>query len=144
MFPNFRLMLVAMLASIAAIGCGLALFAALRVNHQPFTRLANEDPPLQLVFDHTMPATPAPFGVRFELDASPTGNGRPAKSAVAPGPAAVGAPAGTPSDSPMFETSRPTPQAAAAAGHDGAARRHGASRKRSARRTATAAGSRAQ
>jgi hypothetical protein len=48
MFPNARLMAVAILAAIAGIGCGLGLFATFRVNHEPLTRLAEGSPPLQL------------------------------------------------------------------------------------------------
>ena len=56
MFPNARLVVVAMLASIVAVSCGLGVFAAFRVNHQPFTRLQSADPPLQLVFGSGAPA----------------------------------------------------------------------------------------
>ena len=38
MFPNVRLIIVAMLASMASICCCLGVFAAFRVNHEPFTR----------------------------------------------------------------------------------------------------------
>jgi hypothetical protein len=74
MFPNARLVVVAMLASIVAVSCGLGVFAAFRVNHQPFTRLQSADPPLQLVFGSGAPApvkdvSAAPFGVRFLLNA---------------------------------------------------------------------------
>lgn len=51
MFPNVRLMVVAILAAIAGIGCGLGLFATFRVNHEPLVRLADGSPPLQLAFE---------------------------------------------------------------------------------------------
>jgi hypothetical protein len=51
MFPNVRLMVVAILAAIAGIGCGLGLFATFRVNHEPLARLADGSPPLQLAFE---------------------------------------------------------------------------------------------
>jgi hypothetical protein len=56
------------------VSCGLGVFAAFRVNHQPFTRLQSADPPLQLVFGSGAPApvkdvSAAPFGVRFLLNA---------------------------------------------------------------------------
>jgi hypothetical protein len=51
MFPNIRLMVVAILAAIAGIGCGLGLFATFRVNHEPLARLADGSPPLQLAFE---------------------------------------------------------------------------------------------
>jgi hypothetical protein len=50
MFPNVRLMVVAILAAIAGIGCGLGLFATFRVNHEPLARLAEGGPPMQLAF----------------------------------------------------------------------------------------------
>src|SRR5579872_557578 len=52
MFPNLRLTVVAILAAITGIGCGLGLFATFRVNHEPLARLAEGSPPLQLAFDH--------------------------------------------------------------------------------------------
>ena len=52
MFPNIRLMAVAILAAIAGIGSGLGLFATFRVNHEPLARLAEGSPPLQLAFDN--------------------------------------------------------------------------------------------
>ena len=52
MFPNVRLMVVAILAALAGIGCGLGLFATFRVNHEPLARLAEGSPPLQLAFDN--------------------------------------------------------------------------------------------
>jgi hypothetical protein len=75
MFPNVRLMTVAMLASIVAMSCGLGAFAALRVNHDSLARLPAAGPPLRFVFN-TAPAaitdaTPASFGVRFAVTAPP-------------------------------------------------------------------------
>jgi hypothetical protein len=52
MFPNIRLMVVAILAAIAGISCGLGLFATFRVNHEPLARLADGSPPLQLGLDN--------------------------------------------------------------------------------------------
>jgi len=74
MFPNVRLMIVAMFASIVAISCGMGMFAAFRVNHEPLARLRSGNPPLQLVFGNGAPApvtdaATAPFGVRFQLNA---------------------------------------------------------------------------
>jgi len=78
MFPNVRLMIVAMMASIVGMSCGLGVFAAFRVNHDPFVRLPNGTPALQLVFSNTVPApvtdaVATPFDVRFEVDAPRTG-----------------------------------------------------------------------
>jgi hypothetical protein len=52
MFPNVRLMVVAILATIAGIGSGLGLFATFRVNHEPLARLAEGGPSLQLAVDN--------------------------------------------------------------------------------------------
>jgi outer membrane biosynthesis protein TonB len=79
MFPNVRLMIAAVAASILALCCGFALFAAFRVNHEPLSRLAAGNAPLQLAADSGAPsavALPAgqPFGTRFELiQAQPSG-----------------------------------------------------------------------
>jgi hypothetical protein len=74
MFPNLRVMFVALLASVLGIGCGLGAMAALRINHQPFTHAADSNPPLQLAYGTGTLAvvsdgTPSPFGVRFEINA---------------------------------------------------------------------------
>jgi hypothetical protein len=83
MFPNVRLMIAAIVASTLGMSCGLGVFAVFRVNHDPFARLPNAAPPLQLASSNTSPfalkdsgfkdsvapdATVAPFGVRFELN----------------------------------------------------------------------------
>ena len=52
MFPNVRLMVVAILAAITGISCGLGLFATFRVNHEPLARLAEGSPPLQLALNN--------------------------------------------------------------------------------------------
>jgi hypothetical protein len=47
MFPNMRLMIAAIAASIVMLSCGFGVFAAFRINHDPFGRLPNAAP-LQL------------------------------------------------------------------------------------------------
>ncbi len=49
MFPNIRLMIAAMVASIVALSCGFGVFAAFRVNHEPLVRLPPVTAPLQLI-----------------------------------------------------------------------------------------------
>jgi hypothetical protein len=95
MFPNVRIMVVATLASIVAVICGMGVLAAIGINHEPFTRLPGDRPPLQIVFDHTVPAAKATtvFGVRFQVGAQPTADDEAAKSAPAP-----------PADAPAKET----------------------------------------
>jgi hypothetical protein len=69
MFPNVRLLVVAVLAAIAGIACGLGLFATFRVNHEPLARFAEGGPPLQLVFDKLapMPDAAASVAARYPL-----------------------------------------------------------------------------
>lgn len=91
MFPNVRMMIVAMLASIAAVMCGMGMLAAIGINHEPFTRLPGDRPPVQLVFDHTVPSrdpAAAPFGVRFQVDAQPANDDEAAPPAPVAAPAA--------------------------------------------------------
>jgi hypothetical protein len=47
MFPNIRLMIAAVVASIVALGCGFSLFAEFRVSHEPLGRMPATSPPLQ-------------------------------------------------------------------------------------------------
>src|SRR5579863_8126634 len=70
MFPNLRLMIVAVLASILGISCALGLFAEFRVSHDSFLRESNASAPLQLGAGDTTPGrlvnTAAPFEFRFQ------------------------------------------------------------------------------
>jgi hypothetical protein len=81
MFPNVRVMIAAIIASLLGMSCGLAVFAAFSVNHDPFVRPPSSAPPLPLVLGYAAPGpekdAAAPFGVRFPLNV-PTGNGVPA------------------------------------------------------------------
>ncbi len=69
MFPNIRLMIAAMVASIVALGCGFGVFAAFRVNHEPLVRLPPVTAPLQLIAGNSAAITVAavePFDRRFQ------------------------------------------------------------------------------
>lgn len=55
MFPDVRLMIAAVLASIAALSAGFAIFAAFRVNHDPLVRLPAGATPYQLVSETMVP-----------------------------------------------------------------------------------------
>jgi hypothetical protein len=75
MFPNVRLLIAAVVASVVALSCGFAVFAVFRVNHEPLSRLAAGSAPLQLAAGNPRPpaAIPAPadsFRNRF-----PSNNG---------------------------------------------------------------------
>jgi hypothetical protein len=97
MFPNIRVMIAALLASISGISCGLGALAAFRVNHQPFTRMQSANPPLQLAFGTGLPeevtdARPAPFDVRFQIIS------RPSIQSAIPAPSNVPQPAAAATD----------------------------------------------
>ena len=49
MFPNVRLLIGALLASVVALSCGFGLFAAFRVNHEPLSQLPVGNSPVRLV-----------------------------------------------------------------------------------------------
>jgi hypothetical protein len=49
MFPNVRLMVGALFASVVALTCGFGLFATFRVNHEPLSRLPVGTAPIQFV-----------------------------------------------------------------------------------------------
>ncbi len=68
MFPDFRLLVGAMLASVVALSCGFGIFAAFRVSHEPLSRLPADTVALQLVTSEAVgphPTWGAPFGSRF-------------------------------------------------------------------------------
>jgi hypothetical protein len=73
MFPNLRLMVVAVLASILGISCALGLFAEFRVSHDSFLRESNATTPLQLGSSDEATGrvvnTAAPFEFRFQAPA---------------------------------------------------------------------------
>lgn len=74
MFPNVRLMIVAVLASIMGISCALGLFAEFRVSHDSFLRESSAGAPLQLTAGDPPAAVmnaAATFGVRFAAQPSP-------------------------------------------------------------------------
>lgn len=120
MFPNVRLMIVAIMASILGMSCGLGVFAVFRVNHDPFVRLPSATPPLQLAFSNAAPITftdpaakdgtvrdlvVAPFGARFEVNLPQSI--RPAPPFVPPANAnAAAAPAQPPASEAASETSQ--------------------------------------
>ena len=57
MFPDIRLMIVAVAVSVVVLSCGFGVFAALRVNHEPLSRLPSATAPLQLVPENLAPPT---------------------------------------------------------------------------------------
>jgi hypothetical protein len=59
MFPNVRLMIAAVLASVVVLTCGFGIFAAFRVSHEPLGRAQPVGAPMQLVADYTAPASEA-------------------------------------------------------------------------------------
>lgn len=90
MFPNLRLLIGALAASVTALCCGFGMFAAFRVSHEPLSRLPSGAAPLQLVMNEA--ATPqsawsapvaglAPLNVSHVAEAAMV---RPAMSSPAP------------------------------------------------------------
>src|SRR5271163_3906150 len=78
MFPNVRLMIVAISASMLAIVCAMSLFlgmfAAFSVAHEPFATLQSTKPPLQIAsggesLAPVVDGRTSPFGIRFQLNA---------------------------------------------------------------------------
>lgn len=61
MFPNVRLMIGALLASVVVLCCGFGIFAAFRVNHEPLSRLPANTAALQLVA-HEVAGSPSAWG----------------------------------------------------------------------------------
>jgi len=106
MFPNVRLTVVAILAAIAGIGCGLGLFATFRVNHEPLARLAEGSPPLQLAFDNRALDSDA----RAPLEARLPVNGAPKVISV---PVIIATPSSAPSPATSPATSPAAEQASA-------------------------------
>lgn len=87
MFPDLRLLIGALAASIAALCCGFGVFAAFRVNHEPLSRLPVATAPLQLVINEA--ATPrqtwgAPVGALVPLNVSDVPTTQPAFSSAHP------------------------------------------------------------
>src|SRR5215470_1991134 len=122
MFPNVRLIVVAILAAITGISCGLALFATFRVNHEPLARLAEGSPPLQLALNNRALGLKAGASLEARLPgkdaaklisvpaiiATPTREPNPAPSS-APSPAPSSASSSAPSSAPS-RTPSPAPE----------------------------------
>ena len=94
MFPNVRLMIAAIAASIVALSCGFGVFAAFRVNHEPLARLpstpmqfarGNDVAPLPAVVPPTAPAAGTPESAA-PVAIAPTPAAQPAQAAAEPAP----------------------------------------------------------
>jgi hypothetical protein len=77
MFPNVRLMIAAMLASVVALVCGFGMFAVFRVSHEPFARSPAAAASLRLVADNaayssTGLASSVPFDRGLQVGAQPS------------------------------------------------------------------------
>ena len=106
MFPNVRLMVVAILAAITGISCGLGLFATFRINHEPLARFAEGSPPLQLAFDNRALGS----DTRTPLEARLPVNSAPKAISV---PLIIDTPSAAPSAAPSPASSPPVEQAGA-------------------------------
>jgi hypothetical protein len=115
MFPNVRMMIVAVPASTAAVICAMGMFAAFGVTHEPFAQLPGDRPPLQLVFDHTVPAADGralPFGVRFQINAAAAGGDEAKNTAAVNIPAVASPAAAAPAKQIVADTASVLPDAA--------------------------------
>jgi hypothetical protein len=127
MFPNVRLLIAAVVASIVALSCGFAIFAAFRVNHEPLSRLAAGAAPLRLAAGSPTPgvAMPAPadsFGNRFPLHQADSAGASTEVTLHQPGlddsvepPSAVASTTATAPATDTAEPARPAPVAPAPA-----------------------------
>jgi hypothetical protein len=96
MFPNLRLIIVAMMASILGISCGFAVFATFYVNRDPILLSPSGGPPL--LFSNAAPRAPnepgvktaEPFDTHFTISLPPAPVAPPERplrsSALAPDP----------------------------------------------------------
>lgn len=95
MFPNVRLLIAALLASVVALSCGFGVFAALRVNHDPLGRPLAGATALQLGAN-VAAAPPATWGVPIDpglrLSEAQIGTVATDASITAPARRATGAP----------------------------------------------------
>lgn len=74
MFPNVRLLIAALLASVFALSFGFGVFAALGVNREPLGRLPAGTSALQLVANQAAPAAwGAPYGPGFRVSEAQPG-----------------------------------------------------------------------
>ena len=127
MFPNVRILIAAVVASVVALSCGFAMFAALRVNHEPLSRLATGAAPLQLaagspISSVAMPAPADSFGNRFpanqadsagaSLEATPR---QPDHDGSVEPPSAVASTTATAPETGTAEPAQPAPVAQAPA-----------------------------
>jgi hypothetical protein len=122
MFPNLRLIIVAIMASILGISCGLGVFAAFHVNRDPILLSPSGTPPL-LVSNATPtapsePGTAEPFATRVTVAVPPA----PVASTERPLRASAPAPDPTPSqvNSVVARAAEPPESANTEATADGA------------------------
>jgi hypothetical protein len=120
MFPDVRLLIAAVVASVVALSCGFAMFATFRVNHEPLSRLATGAAPLQLAAGNPSAATPAAtesFGIRFPVSQADRA-GAPAEAAPpqpdhedhVAAPNAVASTAATAAETGAVEPEQPAPE----------------------------------
>jgi hypothetical protein len=110
MFPNVRLMIAAMLASVVALVCGFGMFAVFRVSHEPFARSPAATASLRLVADNAAYssaglASGLPFDRRLQVAAEPSA------AAITDTPEATGEQAET--ETAPASTTAPEPMSAA-------------------------------
>src|ERR1700756_3452772 len=68
MFPNVRLLIGTLFIALLVLSCEFGVFAAMRVNREPLSRLTSESAPLQLVAGNNAPQ-PMPISSSAPLNA---------------------------------------------------------------------------
>ena len=96
MFPDVRLMIAAVAASVVALSCGFGVFAAFRVNHEPLARL--QAAPLQLVVGNAAPRSLLLAAIASDQHAAQRAEQRRASAAAVPPSAPPAAPAAQPTE----------------------------------------------
>jgi hypothetical protein len=118
MFPNVRLMIAAVAASVVALSCGFGVFAALRVNHEPLARLPSVAAPAQFIADNPAPtavtiAAQEPFDSRFQFRKARDSDDEPEDTAaIAPAAMPPAAPAAEPTERTALTVDEPEPDSA--------------------------------
>jgi hypothetical protein len=86
MFPDVRLLIGALFASVVTLCCGFGVFAAFRVNHEPLSRLPAATAPLQLVINEAAvpgPTWRAPIGGLLPMHVSDVGGAAAVRPTIA-------------------------------------------------------------
>jgi hypothetical protein len=113
MFPNLRLLIGALLASVVTLCCGFGVFAAFRVSHEPLSRLPAATAPLQLVINEAAAPRPtwgAPIGGLLAVNVSDVGGAAAVRPVISSARPATAVKTAAVIDASRQHTSPPTTQ----------------------------------